>query len=202
MSDLRKPRATRLGMFVRGRRPDRNPLRRPSDRAESAVLAVLFVVFFATAPFVSQACGASVQAIAQRVQRAQQTWRQVPAVLLNPAPGAPASSSFGAYFPDVPARWTAPDGKVVTGDVPVVPDEAAGTTVRVWVTRDGQLTEPPLQDSQVSGQAHLAAVLGVAGLAVALTLIGALVRRALDKRRMASWDAAWLATGPRWTPWA
>ena len=67
------------------------------------------------------------------------------------------------------------------------------------VTREGQLTEPPLQDSQVSGQAQFAAVLGVLGLAVALTLVGALVHPALDKWRMASWEAEWLATGPRWT---
>jgi hypothetical protein len=159
------------------------------------VLAVLFVVFFAAAPFVSQACGSSVHAFAERVQRAQQaSWHQVPAVLLKPA-----RSGVGADFPEAPARWTAPDGNVVAGDVLVTPDAAAGTTVRVWVTREGQLTKPPLQDSQVSGQAQLASVLGVVGLAIALTLAGALVRRALDKRRMASWDAEWLATGPRWT---
>jgi hypothetical protein len=31
-------------------------------------------------------------------------------------------------------------------------------------------------------------------------IIGMLVRRALDRRRMAAWDRDWLATGPRWTP--
>ncbi len=87
----------------------------------------------------------------------------------------------------------------MTGDVPVRPDAATGTTLRVWVTREGQLTGPPLQDSQVSASARFAAVLGVVGLAVALTLAGVVVRRALDNRRMACWEAAWLATGPRWT---
>jgi hypothetical protein len=37
-------------------------------------------------------------------------------------------------------------------------------------------------------------------LAAALIIIGWLTRRALDRRRMAAWDADWLATGPRWTP--
>lgn len=186
-------------MFMRGWRPDRNPLRRRSDRAESAVLATLFVVFLAAAPFVSQACYASERSMADRVQEAQRTWRQVPAVLLEPGPGEPVNMGFWVYFPEAPARWTAPDGKAVTGDVPVTSDAAAGTTVRVWVTRDGRLTAPPVQDSQVSGEAGFAAVLGVVALAVALTLVGALVRRALDKRRMAFWESAWLATGPRWT---
>ena len=160
---------------------------------------MLFVVFLAAAPFVSQACGTSVHTMAERAQRAQRTWRQVPAMLLKPEPGEPVSAGFGEYFPETPARWTAPDGKVVTGDVPGKPDAAPGTTVRVWVTREGQLTWPPLQDSQVSGVAQFASVLGVAGLAAALTLAGVLVRRALDKRRMAGWERAWLATGPRWT---
>jgi hypothetical protein len=32
-----------------------------------------------------------------------------------------------------------------------------------------------------------------------MLVIGVLGRRALDKRRMAAWDADWRATGPRWT---
>lgn len=160
---------------------------------------MLFVVFLAAAPFVSQACGTSVHAMAERAQRTQRTWRQVPAVLLRPEPGEPVSADLCEHFPETLARWTAPDGTVVTGDVPGKPDAAPGTTVRVWVTREGQLTWPPLQDSQVSGAAQFASVLGVAGLAAALTLAGVLVRRALDKRRMAGWERAWLATGPRWT---
>ena len=196
---LHKPRVIRLAMFMRGWRPDRNPLRRRSDRAESAVLAMLFVVFLAAAPFVSEACGASVHATAGQVQRAQRTWRRVPALLLKPEPGEPVTTGFGVYFPEAPARWTAPDGKVLTGEVPVRLGAAAGTTERVWVTREGQLTGPPLGDSEVSAEAGFAAVLGVVSLAVALTLVGGLVRRALDKRRMAFWEAAWLTTGPRWT---
>lgn len=148
----------------------------------------------------SHACGASAHTVAERVQRTQRTWRLVPAVLLKPESGEQVSTGFGGYFPETAARWTAPDGKVVTGDVPGKPDAAPGTTVRVWVTREGQLTWPPFPDSQVSGAAQFASVLGVAGLAVALTLAGVLVRQALDKRRMAGWETAWLATGPRWTP--
>jgi hypothetical protein len=199
LSERHKPRVTRLGMFVRGWRLDRNPLRRRCDRAESAVLAMLFVVFLAAAPFVSRACYASAHSMAERVQRAQRTWRQVPAVLLKPAPGEMASTGFGAYFPLTSARWTSPAGNAVTGEVPVRPDAPAGTTVRVWVTREGQLTAPPLQDPQVSGAAQSAAALGVLTLVATLALVGGLVRRALDKQRMARWESAWLATGPRWT---
>ncbi len=39
----------------------------------------------------------------------------------------------------------------------------------------------------------------VAALAVTFGIIAWLTRWALDKRRMAAWDAEWLANGPRWS---
>lgn len=186
-----------VGRFVRGWRLDRNPLRRACDRAETVVLALLTVAFVAGVPFAAGACGAWTRAAAQQVQAGQRESRvQTSAVLLQ---AVPSNTTGGRYLPDAPARWTAPDGRQVTGQVTSVPGTAAGTTVRIWVTRDGQLTDPPLLDSQVSGQVALAEVGGGAGLAVVLAFAGVLTRRTFDRRRMAAWDAEWRATGPRWT---
>ena len=69
----------------------------------------------------------------------------------------------------------------------------------LWVTSNGQLTDSPLKDSQVAGDAVLAGTVSVIALAVLLAITGMLARRALDKRRMAAWDAEWRANGPRWT---
>jgi hypothetical protein len=193
----RAPGVSRLGRFVRGRRLDRNPLRRPSDRAESAVLIVLVIVFIAAAPFAALACGAWARATAHQVQATQQvSTYQVPAVVLRVPQGSQAS---GYAAPEARARWTAPDGKVISDEVPVPAATAAGTVVRVWITRDGQLTDAPLQDTQVAGQADFAATAGVVALAAMLAVTGVLARRALDKRRIAAWDADWRATGRRWT---
>ena len=198
-SGWREPGVSRLGRFVRGRRLDRNPLRRPSDRAESAVLAVLVIAFILTAPFAALVCGAWVHAIAHRVQVTQQASRyQVPAVVLQ-VPHGTQAAGYAALAPEAQARWTAPDGKVVSVEVPAPAAAAVGTVLRVWVTRDGQLTDAPLQDTQVAGQADLAATFGVVALAATLTVTGVLARRALDKRRMAAWDADWQITGRRWT---
>jgi hypothetical protein len=195
----REPGVSRLGRFVRGRRLDRNPLRRPSDRAESAVLIVLVIAFIAAAPFAALACGEWVHAAAHQVQATQRASRyQVPAVVLRVPQGSQASG-FAAPAPEARARWTAPDGKVISDEVPVLAATAAGTVVRVWITRDGQLTDAPLQDTQVAGQADFAATTGVVALAATLAVTGALARRALDKRRIAAWDADWRATGRRWT---
>jgi hypothetical protein len=198
MKSERGPRVTRLGRFVRGRRPDRNPLRRTSDRVETAVLAVLLIAFFAAAPFVARACGTMAHAVAHQAQLAEQaSWHQVPAVVLNAAPG---SGSYAGIQPEAQARWTAPDGKEMTGEVPVPPAAMAGATVTIWTSQDGQPTDPPLQNSQVAGQTDLAETFGVIALGSMLIVIDMLVCWALDRRRLAAWDRDWLATGPRWTP--
>lgn len=198
-SSQRKPRVSRLGRFVRGWRPDRNPLRRASDRVETVVLALLAVAFLAAAPFVIQASGAWTHAMAHHVQLAQQaSRRQVPATLVKVTPAGSALAD-GALPQDAQARWTAPDGKTVTGDLTVPAGTVAGATVQVWTTQDGQLANPPLQNSQVAGETVCAEVVGVLALGTLLTVTGLLARRALNKRRMAAWDSDWRATGPHWT---
>lgn len=190
-------RVTRLGRFVRGRRPDRNPLRRASDRLETVVLLVLVIAFLVGAPFIALASTEFALTKAHQAQLAEQaSWHQVPARVLKPA--LPGGGPYATQA-EVQARWTAPDGKTVTGDIPVPFGTAPGATVRVWVTQDGQLTSPPMQDEQVTGQAYFAGTFSVIGLAVLLGITGLLARRALDKRRMAGWDAEWRAAGPRWT---
>ena len=189
-------RATRFGRFVRGRRPDRNPLRRGSDRAETAVLALLVIVFLAAAPFAALASGSWALT---RAHEAQLTGRassyRVPAVVLKlDAPNSGAYADPGAQ-----ARWTTHDGTVITGEIPVPLGTAVGSTQWLWTTADGRLTKPPLENSQVTGQAYVAEGFAVVILAVLLAITGLVTRWTLDKRRMAAWEAEWRATGPRWT---
>jgi hypothetical protein len=195
----REPRTTWLGRFLRGRRPDRNPLRRGSDVAETAVLGVLIAVFAVGAPSVALASGGWAHATAHRVQLEQEASRhQVTAVVSQPVPNT-QGGGIGSLNHLTAARWTAQDGRAVTGEIPVPEGTAAGVAVTVWTTSDGQLTDPPLTDSQVASQQNLAETFSVIVLAIALAVTGVLARWALDKRRMAAWDADWRATGPRWT---
>jgi len=191
----RKIRVTRTGRFVRGRRPDRNPLRRASDRLETAVLAMLAITFLAAAPFAALASGSWTLARAHQAQLAEQASSyQVPARVLE------LESLGGAYGdPQAQARWTAHDGKVITGEIIVPLGTTSGSTQWLWTTSDGQVTDPPLQDSQVTGQAYVAGAFSVFTLAVLLTITGLVARRTLDRRRMAAWDTEWRATGPHWT---
>jgi len=87
-----------------------------------------------------------------------------------------------------------------TGQIFVTNGGPAGSTVMVWVNQAGQLTGAPLQHSQVTGRAVMARVLAVAALAVTLIIVGWAAHWALERRRLAAWDAEWLTTEPRWSP--
>ncbi len=192
-----KPRSTPAGRFVRGRRLDDNPLRRATDRTETLVLIVLAAVFLVCAPVAAQWSGAWTHALAQRAELAQQATRgQVTAVIV----ATPAPQMVGEAFVSMAkARWTAPDGAVVTGLVPVRVGTRVGARLSVWTTREGQPAEQPLNDSQVASATVFGAVTGAAALAAVLALAGILVRWRLTRRRLADWDADWQATEPRWT---
>ena len=188
--------STALSRLLRGRRLDRNPLRRGSDRAETAMIGALLAAFLVGAPLAAHAAGSWTYAASAREAQAQRAViHQVPATLLQAA--TPWSVTAGGS--EAEARWRAPDGQVRTGQLIVAGGAAAGSTVPVWVNQAGQLTGPPLEHSQVVGRADMSKALGVAAVAVTLILVGWLGRRALDRRRLAAWDADWLATGPRWT---
>jgi hypothetical protein len=189
-------RASQLGRFVRGRRPDRNPLRRGSDRVETAVLALLIIVFLAAAPFAALASGSWALARAHQAQLAERASSyRVPAVVLKL--DAPSGGQYAD--PGARARWTAHDGTVITSEIPVPLGTAVGSTQWLWTAADGKLINPPLEDSQVTGQVYIAEGSGVVLLAVLLAITGMVTRWTLDKRRMAALDAEWRATGPRWT---
>ena len=75
---------------------------------------------------------------------------------------------------------------MVTSELPVPAYTSAGAKVRVWTTRDGQLTSPPMSESQVAYLAELGEIAGAAAVAVLLALVGvagpSVARQAQDGR--------------------
>lgn len=199
---MRRPRRWRacwLARVLRGLWIDRNPLRRGSDRAETAIVVGLLAAFLASAPLAAVAAGHWTHAAGLREQRYQAAaWHQIPAVLLKTAP----ADSFAGYGPSttsVLARWTAPDGARRTGYITVDAGARAGAVVATWIDSSGEITGPPLQPAQVADRAALAAMLAPLVPAILLLCGWKLARRGLDKRRSAAWDDDWKATGPQWT---
>jgi hypothetical protein len=184
---------------IRGRRFDRNPLRRPSDRAETLVCLWLFVFFAALAPLAAHAAGGAVSALGEHMQRvALATRHEVTAVTLERAPSA-AATPYGQITQfSVNARWTAPDRQRRTGQIMVQGSTPTGEAVKIWVTNDGTMAAPPLQQQEIARLADLAAAGAVIVLAGALTAAWAAAHRALDRQRMAAWEAEWASAGPRW----
>jgi hypothetical protein len=179
---------------------DRNPLRRRVDRVEAGMVAGLILVFLITAPVLVAVAGHWVRTAGIRQQRAEASWRQVPATLQQSAPAQRDDSLGMADTVKKPARWTAPDGQPRNGRVAVSPQAAAGSTVRVWVSRSGSLTGwPPLRRAQLQGRIVIAGVLTAAVLGLALCLAGIAGRLLFSRRRLANWDKAWRAVGPHWT---
>jgi hypothetical protein len=184
-------RMSRLARMLTGR----NPLRRPIDRLEGAVLVALVAVF---------GVAVAVAAIAgtHTYQSQQAAARLRPAVAVLVQHGPPADSLTGAGQAE--ARWRVPgggerSGVLTTATVPGISGAAAGTRVAVWLNRSGQPAGPPPGQAVMIIYALVTggAVTAVAG--VALLVAYALARHVLDRRRLAGWETAWARTGPSWT---
>ena len=195
MSGIRR-RARRL---ARKLGLDANPLRRRTDKLATWLIAQFLVVVLIGAPLFAIAAFSWAARAGAAEQRAERSWREVPAVLLRsvPVPDSFAGGVFGYSW--VPARWTAPNGKVRSGDIPVEVGLTAGRKVRLWVDAKGTPTDIPLTHRAVVARAATAAAAATAALLMALASLALIVRWLLDRRRLTDWELAWAIVGPQWT---
>ena len=174
----------------------RSLLRRPTDRLEGFVIALLCAVFLAAvaaAPGFGQRLYQGQRAAAARLHPAT-------AVLLQGS----ASSSAGTSEATATARWRAPDGQqrkgvLTTLTAPAISGARAGSRVQVWLTATGQPQQPPATPAEAGFSALVLSVGAVCGAAVALFLCYWPCRLAIDRRRLAAWGSEWTVTGPKWT---
>jgi hypothetical protein len=191
-------RGNGLVRFARGVRPDRNPLRRANDRLETLLLAGSIVTVAVGAPFAVPAAAAASHAAAVRTQAIERATRhEITGVLLQQATdtgdGYSADSQVLAQ-----ATWRAPDGSPRTGQVMATSGASKGSPIRIWTDPSGHLTGPPLTESQIAGQADLAGSAAAGGLVLLVLCESVIIRRLLDRRRIAAWDADWAVTEPMW----
>jgi hypothetical protein len=190
-------RITWAGRTLRGRRLDRNPLRRRTDRAETFVILMLLVAFGCGAWFGAHAAARWISAKSAAEMRAQHTTiHQVRAVLLEQAVPERAYDTY--LGSQALARWTAPDGRKQSGMVTAPLNAPIGSTVLTWVNRSGAQVTPLLPD-QAAFRSDMAASATASVAGIVALLLGFAVHSAIDRRRLAAWDAEWHATGPRWT---
>ena len=203
-------RAVRIGRLEktgrlrrRGRRLwlGRSPLRRRTDRIEAWITALLLAIFLVGAPAAWVTAGQWVQHQGRLEQRAQQSWHQVPAVLLKTAPTLPNFDLRTSWNIQVLAlaQWPGPGGRHLAGQVPATPGAQAGTTVPVWVNDSGRPTGTPLLHGELAKREVGAEMLAPAALAVLLLCVGLVVRWLMNRRRLAGWETNWAFVGPKWT---
>jgi hypothetical protein len=178
---------------------DHNPLRRRSDLIDGWLLPAAIVAFLILGPLAAGAAGLWAHAGNVAAQRADKSWHQVRAVLLEPVPG-PVFSDNGAnsWLVWTPARWTA-GGRVRTADVPAPAGTSADTAVTVWLNPEGKVMVPPLTAGGARDRIVVAVLFALAGLMALLTVLAVVTRWLLDRRRLAGWEAAWLSVGPQWS---
>jgi hypothetical protein len=183
---------------ARGLRPDRNPLRRGTDRVEACLLAGLFVAAAAGAPLAAQAASRAAHDGAAGVQKEQLATRhQVPAVLTQPAGRSVDGYTLSADVPTL-ASWKSVTGMPGSGEVLAPAGLPKGASVTVWTDPNGDLVSPPITDAQVAGQGDAGAIGAVAAIVVVFFSGTGVIRYVLYRRRMAAWEADWLLTAPTW----
>jgi hypothetical protein len=170
-------------------------LRRPSDRIEGALVALLSLMFLA--------CAAAAALLGSRFCQIQSA--EAARVHPHVAVVSKVITNAGTEFPtgEVIARWQAPDGQHRSGiltaaTAPGLWGAQAGTRIRVWLSPSGNPVPSPSTVAVVVTATVIAtAAWGVTGLALGACYL--LCRALLDRRRLAGWESDWALTGPRWT---
>jgi hypothetical protein len=153
---------------------DGNPLRRRTDKIATCLAFLLVAVFLVGAPWLSVA---AVGWAGHSETAAQQTrsWYQVQ------------------------ARRFATDGRAKADGSPAIAGSAAGRTIRLPTDETGSPAGSAPSRSAVLAREVAAVVLAPVVLGIVLLCLVWGGRWVLDRRRLAGWEAAWAAVGPRWT---
>jgi hypothetical protein len=172
----------------------RNPLRRRSDVVEgwivlaAWVLAVLGGLFAGVAADVAMEDGLAARRAALHTVSAVHTE--------NADRTATVTTEGGAETVRAKVRWNSPDGSTRTALARVEPGTAAGTSVTVWVDRNGHVVRAPLTVAEARLQSVLTGVLVAAGTAGLVLGGGRLARLPLERRRLRDWETEWARVAP------
>jgi hypothetical protein len=183
------------------------PLKRRSDRLQVLGRFVVVLTFLVSPPVAVATTNAATTHL-ERVADAEAAERsRSHAVLLEDARAPDVDlSDDGDYVvsSDRPvlarAAWTVPGpaGTTREGTVVVPPRTPAGTSVEVWVDRDGNLTRPPRSRAGIPGTAAAIGVLPLIGVPLAGWALYAVLCLVLDAHRERRWGQDWAQVEPEW----
>jgi hypothetical protein len=180
---------------------DRNPLRRGTDRIEAILRLVMMIMLVAAVPAAAVVAGQRADHAALNRAHAQQAADHlVNAVLLQQAPATGTPDPYtSVQITWVLARWQPSGLPPRTGEVLATAGARRGSTVPTWIDASGAVTNPPLDNRDITGDVCIAVIATCLASWLVLLASGALARRVLDRRRLSAWDAEWRAAGPLWS---
>ncbi|MFJ8942849.1 hypothetical protein ACIRG4_06105 [Streptomyces sp. NPDC102395] len=172
-----------------------NPLRRTSDRFESWFRGLVTLLLVLGLPVAAISAGLTAYEASMRTVRIQSAERQeVTARVTADVKGDAADGKRQARV-----RWTSADGVVRTGTTLVESGTSKGAALQVWVDRDGSLTGAPMNELNATTTGWFVGAMAAAGVAAVFLVAKSGMRRLLDRRRYAQWDAEWNTVEPQWS---
>jgi len=178
---------------------DHNPLRRRTDRVQTAIMAGLLAAFLAG--------GAARRHCRWQLGARRGSPRAArPVVVASGSRGAAAIRASADGLPACARASHLGPGTVDTArraDPHRVGCGAArqprGSRVLVWVGLSEPVAGVPLARDQITARVVAAGILALALLAAVILGLAWGARRLLVRRRLAAWEAAWTSVGPQWT---
>ena len=174
------------------------PLKRSSDRLEFLSRIVL-VMALLTGIVVALSVATAVSAHGRHDVMAQAAERQQVSARLLEDPSVQAGAGEVTLLGQAAAIWTAPSGEQRTGPVPARVGAKAGSTVLIWVERDGDRTSRPLGEGDLAARAFGAGFLTLIGISAVALGAHLVVVRLLNRSRSRRWAHEWSLVGPRWS---
>jgi len=188
MTSLRLAR--RLGV-------DGNPLRRRTDKIATGLAALLAAMFLIGAPWLSVAAISWAGSTGAAQQQDAHSRHQVPAVAHRAAPVPATAELLDRSW--VRARWPAPYRQAQARETVASGSLAAHRAAPLRIDAAPGPAGPPSHAPSVLARETATAVTATVALGTVLLCLAWAGRWMLDRRRLASWEAAWAAIGPQWT---
>ncbi|MFI9822129.1 hypothetical protein ACIHFC_16920 [Streptomyces sp. NPDC052013] len=180
----------------------RNGLRRRTDVLRAWIGLGLLLAVLAVAPVAAVLVGdAALRHYEDTARHQRLTRHETTATLTRDAPRHPEPGSDEekkTRYP-VEVRFTTREGRTRTTRAEVRPGLPADSEISIWVTVDGDATDPPLTREQIRSRGMGWGLLAAIGVALTGAAAHAVTVLALHRRNLAAWDAAWAETAPRWT---
>lgn len=188
-----------LGPVTRRLGWDRNPIRRPVDRLQTILTAVLLVLLMLAAPLTGWLMAGHAYSHGLRTEhREWAAYRLVPAAVVRI--GEVQATGAGRFIGEtVRLRWSDGRGRMREGTADLHYRVRTGAALPAWINAGGALSHRPRAHALTRSDTAWAGAVGALGVAIPGIVVYLVFRRRLDRCRYDQWDSDWVRTAPLWT---